>query len=809
MRARRRIVAAIALIGIVILFARSVITQSGRSDASATASRKSEMHGDGQSPPSTPRYVSVRLNPSGSPLVAGEAGTLELDIRLKDDTRAAGMGWSHDRDGVPPTAWVSSPQGSGIAFVYKRAPKKPGQQVLVRFTIPEEPDINLLAASVEYTVNARTKAGEHHFWVDVSVPLVTRDGRKIQDMGVVSVPFEVDTHLTTKLLMLLVIAAVVCLFIVEWVRVDVVGILMMVLLPALGLLDAQHAFRGLSSNAVVAIIGVMIISYGLNRAGLVGVMIHLLLESVGKTVRGLTTIFSGLIAVISSVMQNTGAAVLFLPAIRQVAKHELRVPVARMLMPIGMAAILGGTLTMIGTSPLILLNDILPSDVRRFGLLDLTPIGLALVVGGIVYLSTVGMRTLGKIVERRAAEADGLFPETHLADAYPEVNGPYEIFVPTDYKPGKGRQDVADIHKAFGVNIVAISGKGGVQYIAPAPHAIIPAGSGLCVYGPEKAVREFAREYGLTLRRRPKLFKRNLSNAAVASTVELVILPRSTLIGRTIDEIRFRETFEVSVLALHQSGKTYYRDMGQRTLQPGDGLLVHGTWKQFHSLQERRHDFIVVITMLESELQKPESAKRALACFLGALALMMVSSFHFQYQPYNPIPLSICLMAGAVGMVLTRVMTISEAYRAVDWRTVFLLGGLISLGVAVNQTGTAHWIASGIVAGLGEAMSPLLLLIVLACLSCGLTMVISNVGACALLVPLGISLANQIGVEPRVAAIVVGLGVSNSFILPTHQVNALYMGPGEYRTRDYVRIGGGLSLIYIVILVTMTYFFYM
>jgi di/tricarboxylate transporter len=166
-------------------------------------------------------------------------------------------------------------------------------------------------------------------------------------------------------------------------------------------------------------------------------------------------------------------------------------------------------------------------------------------------------------------------------------------------------------------------------------------------------------------------------------------------------------------------------------------------------------------------------------------------------------------MLGAVGMIVTKVATISEAYHAVDWRTVFLLGGLIPLGMAVDQTGTAQWIATGLVSALGSLMSPLLLLAVLACLSCAFTLVISNVGACTLLVPLGISIANHIGIDPRVAAIVVGLGVSNSFILPTHQVNALYMGPGEYQTRDYIKIGGILSLIYIVVLVAMTYVFYL
>ncbi len=208
------------------------------------------------------------------------------------------------------------------------------------------------------------------------------------------------------------------------------------------------------------------------------------------------------------------------------------------------------------------------------------------------------------------------------------------------------------------------------------------------------------------------------------------------------------------------------------------------------------------------EIQKPSKAIPAVICFLAALTLMLISSFYFQTRPYNPIPLSVCLMLGGLGMVITRVMTIQEAYAAVDWRTVFLLGGLIPLGMAVDRTGTAEWIATGVVSALGDSVSPLVLLIVLAVMAGAFCLVISNVGACTLLVPLGVSMASQIGIAPRVAAIVVGMGVSNSFLLPTHQVNALYMGPGDYKTKDYMSIGGVLSMIYVVVLVTMTYLFY-
>jgi di/tricarboxylate transporter len=763
-------------------------------------------------PPSrSPRYISVRMKKPLETMIAGETGSFELEARLNEPESASEKPLLWDRKSATPLViWIASPDNSGIAFIDKLHPDRPHQHILVKFTLPAGSDSQPLTVVVEYLVNARTIAGKHSFWMDIYAELITADGNKVQDMGNIRLPFEVDTHLRTKLLMLTVIATTIFFFIVEWVRVDVVAMAMMVLLPELGLLNAQDTFKGLSSNAVVAIIGVMIISYGLNRTGLVNRMIQPLLKTVGTSSRRMTVIFSSLIAIISSVMQNTGAAVLFLPAIRLVTSYRLKIPISKVLMPIGMAAILGGTLTMIGTSPLILLNDILPSGMSKFSFLELTPIGLALVVGGVAYLSTVGLRVLAGHPERPSGgqnrEAD--HAEAGILSSYPLIKGPFEISVPEDYPPGLRQQTVIQIRRRFLVNIVASAKSDGTCDIAPLPESTIQPGHILCVYGPVKAVARFVRDFGLILKAEPEIFKDNMFNPSLAGIVEGVVSPRSSLIGRTIREIRFRETFGLTPLAIHQSGKTYYRLLADRPLQAGDAVLVHGTWEQLHTLEDL-HQNLIIITPFEKEFHKPEKSGWALTCFLAALFLMILSSFYFQNRPYNPIPLSVCLMLGAVGMILTRVVTINEAYRAVDWRTVFLLGGLIPLGMAMDQTGTAEWIARGIVLGLGSLMSPLLFLIVLATLSCGFTMVISNVGACTLLVPLGISIANQIGVDPRVAAIVVGLGVSNSFILPTHQVNALYMGPGAYRTKDYIKVGGPLAIIYAAILVAMTYTFYL
>ena len=765
----------------------------------------------GSSDPRIPGYILARINPPLPRMVTGETDSVELQISL-DTVRmkeSGGFSWNMESS-APVVAWLYITQRSGITFISDNDTSRTGNQVMVKFTRIPGDTSHTLTATIAYAVDSKVRTGRYSVILDIMAELITPEGKRFQDAGIIRIPVEVDTHLGKKFLMLAVVGLAIFLFVVEWFRVDVVAILMMILLPELGLLNSGDAFRGLSSNAVIAIMGVMIISFGLNRTGLVNMAIQPILKYVKSGASRLVIVFSSMIAAISSVMQNTGAAVLFLPAIRRIASKELRIPISRVLMPIGMAAILGGTLTMIGTSPLILLNDILPAGMDKFGFLELTPIGLALAIGGIAYLSTAGMKMLGKLPVNQnpnVINENNQLQESGIC-CYPDIDGPFEINVPTDFDIHGGPREISQLRRKFLVNIVAVVTVDGFVDIAPNPGTSIQGGTTLCVYGKTRTVKTFVEKYGLILKDGPELFKKDLFNPAYTGAVEMVISPRSSFIGRTIKDIRFRETYNINALALHQHNRIYYKELADRTLHAGDVILVHGTWEQILDLKSHHQNFIIM-SPTDVETHKPHKANFALLSFGVALVLMLISSFYFQKLSYNPIPLSLCLMAGAIGMVLTKVMTISEAYHSIDWRTVFLLAGLIPLGMAVEQTGTAQWLARGIVTALGTYMSPLLLLVILAVLSCLFTMVVSNVGACALLVPLGIAIANQIGINPRVAAIVVGIGVSNSFLLPTHQVNALYMGPGEYQTKDYIKIGGVLSLIYIVILVLVTYLLYL
>jgi di/tricarboxylate transporter len=277
--------------------------------------------------------------------------------------------------------------------------------------------------------------------------------------------------------------------------------------------------------------------------------------------------------------------------------------------------------------------------------------------------------------------------------------------------------------------------------------------------------------------------------------MEGIVTPRSEFMGKTIAELRIRERFQVSPLAIFRGEKIFVSGLSDFIIESGDALLLHGRWEMFHMLKGLPD--LVFTETVKGELLRTDKAKIALMWL--AVSLIMILGFHVQ--------LSIALLTGALGMVLTKVLTIDEAYQSVDWMTVFLLGGLIPLGMAFENTGAAKFIADTIMAALGTP-SALVLLTVIGILTSFFTLVASNVGATVLLVPLSMNMALNAGVDPRVAALTVAVAASNTFVLPTHQVNALIMRPGGYRTIDYVKSGAGMTVLYMVVMISALMLFY-
>jgi di/tricarboxylate transporter len=598
--------------------------------------------------------------------------------------------------------------------------------------------------------------------------------------------------LTTEMILVMaMIAIAVFLFIVEWIRVDVVAILMMVTLPLLNLVTPKEAFIGLSSNAVVSIIAVIIIGAGLDKTGLINRLVGPILRIAGKSQSRVVIAISLTVAGISSFMQNIGAAALFLPAIQRVSK-SLNIPISRLLMPIGFSAILGGTVTLVGCSPLILLNDLLvPFGLEPFNLFDVTPIGLALVASGIACFIFFGRFILPKGDSEAEEQGTSTTSDNRSLSALSEA---YELRTPEDFAHYRDPITVGDLRRRYLVNVVALTEPPDFKVLSPGQDIQIRSNMDLGVFGPEKNVRRLAEGEGMVLKDSIEVFKDNIEDSASA-IVEAVLAPRSALTGKTLNQVNLQERYHITPLAIYRQGETYRAEIGDMKLQAGDAVLLYGSWRNLMVLHEEKT--LLFSTPADVELMRPE--KSLFAGLWLAVALVMIMVFNIQ--------LSVSLMTGALGMIITRVLSIDEAYQSVDWRTIFLLAGLIPLGIATEKTGAAAWIAHAVLHTIGT-VSPIVLLTVIGVLSTIFTLVISNVGATVLLVPLVVNMAIAAHTDPRMAALVVGLATSNSFMLPTHQVNALYMGPGRYRSVDFMKAGLLISIVFIVVMIGMIYLVY-
>jgi di/tricarboxylate transporter len=595
---------------------------------------------------------------------------------------------------------------------------------------------------------------------------------------------------TDMILVLVMIAVAVFLFIVEWIRVDVVAILVMVTLPLLGLVTPKEAFSGLSSNAVVSIIAVIIIGAGLDKTGVVNNLVSPVVRIAGNSANRVVIAISLTVAGISSFMQNIGAAALFLPAVQRISK-KLNIPISQLLMPVGFSAILGGTLTLVGSSPLILLNDLLvPFKLKPFGLFDVTPIGFAITAGGIACFIFLGRF----ILPRRKFEDVKEDKKPSDTDASFEVGQSWELRTPENFTHYRDPVHVEDLRRRYLINVVGIIEPPDFKVISPSLNTEVRSNVDFVVHGRKEDVQRMAETEGMILKEGIEVFSDEMSEQR-SGTVEAVVAPRSNLNGKTLKELDFQERFGVTPLSISRHGDTYRTEIAEMPLKVGDVIQLYGIWKRLHYLESDRN--LLFATPIEYEAIKTEKA--LLAGFWLVVALIMVMFFKLQ--------LSVCLMTGALGMIITRVLTIDEAYRSVDWRTIFLLAGLIPLGLATEKTGTAAWIAHSVLGAIGT-VRPIVLIAVIGLLSTFFTLVISNVGATVLLVPLVVNMAVAANADPRMAALAVGLATSNSFILPTHQVNALYMGPGGYRSVDFIKAGTVVSIVFLIAMVAMMYLVY-
>lgn len=614
-----------------------------------------------------------------------------------------------------------------------------------------------------------------------------------------------DVVLTNEIIAVLaILSGAVLLFVFEVVRVDVVALLVLVVLGLSslvpeynGLIPTYQLFEGFSSNAVMSIIAVMIIGAGLDKTGVMGVMAAQILKRAGKTERQITVTLSVCVAYISSFMQNIGAAALFLPVASRISRRTA-IPLSKLLMPMGFCAILGGTMTMVGSSPLILLNDLIESanlhfpdnaiPMEQFGLFAVTPIGVALVTTGILYFLLAGNRVLPQ-AEKKALTTENL---QYYRDVYGIDGRIFEVTVNED-SPLAGLA-LGEVETRGRSGWILGIKTGNVSEIIPPQDTQIQVGSVLAIMGARAELEAYAERQNLTISPFLNEFADAL-NPTTAGIAEIVIPPDSDLIKRTIRESDIRRRYGMRILTVYRVDQIIDEGLSSLELQAGDTLVVHSRWQDM--INVAKDNKFAVVTDFPKEEFRTHKLRNASIAFLLALGLVL----------FSDLPLALALMVGALGMILGGVLEVEEAYQAVSWQTVFLLACLIPLGLAMEQSGAAQYLAY-FALDIMDGFPVWGIQLFLAVIATVFTLVMSNVGATVLLVPLAIQMALGVGADPAMFALTIALATSNSFLIPTHQVNALIMGPAGYSVRDFMRAGIGMSVLFLVVMLVMLNLFY-
>ena len=602
--------------------------------------------------------------------------------------------------------------------------------------------------------------------------------------------------LTTDMVVVLCLVTFTTLmFMIDRIRADLVALIVLVALGLSRLIPSDRLFDGFSGNAVITVMATMMLSAGLDRTGVLNRLAGWLLRRSHGLEERMITLTSAVAGAISGGMQNPSVMSLFLPVASRLSARTGVAP-SRLLLPIVSAIIMGGSLTMVGNSPLILLNDLLisanrniPSGVGTLQPLKMFapfPIGLALLATGLLYSRFVARRWLGHGADKNVTPAR---TESYFAEAYGIDGDVFELTVTSD-SPIVG-MSVGEAEAQKGAPLLLALRTGEESRLAPPADQMLWVGSVVGVMGTRQHVEDYAQANLLRMSSRLRQFG-DLFNPSLAGISEAVIPPNSRFIGKKLNDLRLRAQHGISVLAINRDNQIHREDIRGMTLKAGDMLVFHTIWT---NLTQAGHDRdFVVVTDYPKEEQRPHKLWIALAIFAIALALALTGE----------IPTTLALMAGAAGMLVGGVLNMDEAYAAINWKTVFLMACLIPLGVAMDNTGTADWLARELLDRLPQGASLLVLQAVVAIITVGFTLVISQVGATVVMVPMAINIAIASNGNPTAFALIVALATSNNFLSASNPVIGMIVGPGGYKPADLLRVGGPLTVLYLaVVLVTV------
>ncbi|MEA3376331.1 MAG: SLC13 family permease [Chloroflexota bacterium] len=593
-----------------------------------------------------------------------------------------------------------------------------------------------------------------------------------------------------------ILVSAIVLFVTEWIRVDIVALSVVVALMLSGLLTTDEALAGFSNPAVLSIAALFVVGGAVLNTGLADVIGRRILTVAGESEARLVMVIMVTVALLSAVISSTGTVAVLLPAIVSVAQRS-KISPSRLLMPLSFGALLGGSTTLIGTPPNLIVSDLLVhAGLEEFGFFDYTPIGLALLMVGIPFMLLVGRRLLPdrkpQPVLQRVDTPQELIAHYRLPDNLfrLRVRRESELVGQTVVESALGRRfDLAVIEilrpSPSGPLRSLIGRSNGAQSVQPEATTVLQAHDLLIVQGDASDIGAAAAFWNLGV----QPVSPDDEDALITDEIglaEVLLRPRSSLVGETIVEADFGRRFHLTVLGINRPGVDALLDLKTTPFRFGDILLVQGAWKHILALREHPKDF-VVMGQPERMISAPQRAKAGLTLLVMAGMLILLVT--------NVLPVATASLLAALTVVLTGCLTMDEAYGSIDWRSVVLVAGMLPLSLAMEKVALVDLAARGLINILGS-LGPLAVLAGLFLLTSVFTQVLSNTATTVLIAPVALAAAQALEVRPYAFVMAVAIAASMGMASPVASpVNTLVMGAGHYRFADYLKVGGPLILL--------------
>ncbi len=582
---------------------------------------------------------------------------------------------------------------------------------------------------------------------------------------------------------ILVVALI--LFFTDKLPPDLVALLVVVALGVSGVLTPQEAFSGFSRSAVITILSIFIIAEALQRSGVTEQVGNILLKVGGKSETHLLIAVMIAGAFLSLFMNNIAAAAVLLPAASGAAR-KADVPLSRILMPLAFSTILGGMATLLTTSNIVLSSLLSDNNIPGFSLVDFAPVGIPLVIVGIAYIALIGRKSLSGESMLERTQTPSKQQQADLVETYHLNKNLFRARVPENsFLIGKTIAQCT-LRESFKVSIVAIE-RNGERLISISPETLIEDGDILILEGDEQDFRQRDVEPFMEFLPNPEWHEGDLQSRAI-DVVEAMLAPRSRLMDETLRSAHFREKYGLNVLAIWRADQEIVLNLADTPLQFGDSILLQGPREKLLILRDDP-DLIVLMSDESRAITVPNKGRAALMIVIATLIIAVI----------EPDITGAVMLGGALSMMLVGILTTEQAYSAISWKTVFLVAGILPLGIALTKTNAAAMMANGVVTVLGP-FGPLALLAGLFLATVLLVQAMNGAAVAALMGPIAIGIAQQVGINPRALTMGVALATSMAFITPLgHPVNILVMSPGGYSFRDYMKIGLPLTIILFIV----------